>query len=154
MNTMKNFNTIDEILDFAIGEEQAAVDFYSELSESSKSEDMKSVFIEFAGEEIRHKQRLRKIKEEGIFTMETVKVTDLMISDYLVNVKPTPSMTYEEALILAMKKEKAAFKLYSALAEKAPNEGLKNVFLGLAMEESKHKLRFEVEYDEFVLREN
>ena len=63
-------------------------------------------------------------------------------------------MTYEEALILAMKKEKAAFKLYSALAEKAPNEGLKNVFLGLAMEESKHKLRFEVEYDEFVLREN
>lgn len=152
--TMKNFNTIDEILDFAIGEEQAAVDFYSELSESSKSEDMKLVFIDFAQEEIKHKQRLLKIKEEGIFAMETSKVTDLQISDYLVNVKPTPSMTYEEALILAMKKEKAAFKLYSALAEKAPNEGLKNIFLGLAIEESKHKLRFEVEYDEFVLREN
>ena len=151
---MKNFNTIDEILDFAIGEEQGAVDFYSELAETSKSEDMKLVFIDFASEEIKHKQRLLKIKEEGIFTMETSKVTDLQISDYLVNVKPTPNMTYEEALILAMKKEKAAFKLYSALAEKAPNEGLKNVFLGLAMEESKHKLRFEVEYDEFVLREN
>ena len=53
-----------------------------------------------------------------------------------------------------MKKEKAAFKLYSALAEKSPNEGLKNVFLGLAMEESKHKLRFELEYDEYILREN
>ena len=117
---MKNFNTIDEILDFAIGEEQAAVDFYSELSESSKSEDMKQVFVEFAGEEIKHKQRLLKIKEEGIFTLGTAKVTDLQISDYLVNVKPTPNMTYEEALILAMKKEKAAFKLYSALAEKAP----------------------------------
>ena len=115
---MKNFNTIDEILDFAIGEEQAAVDFYSELSESSKSEDMKQVFFEFAGEEIKHKQRLLKIKEEGIFTLETVKVTDLMISDYLVNIKPTPSMTYEEALILAMKKEKAAFKLYSALLKR------------------------------------
>ncbi len=151
---MKNFNTIDEILDFAIGEEQNAVDFYSELSESSKSEDMKQVFLDFAGEEIKHKQRLLKIKEEGIFTMETSKVTDLQISDYLVNIKPSSNMTYEEALILAMKKEKAAFKLYSALSEKAPNEGLKNVFLGLAMEESKHKLRFEVEYDEFVLREN
>ena len=151
---MKNFNTIDEILDFAIGEEQAAVDFYSELAETAKSEDMKLVFIDFAQEEIKHKQRLLKIKEEGIFTMETSKVADLQISDYLVNVKPTPNMTYEEALILAMKKEKAAFKLYSALAEKAPNEGLKNIFLGLAMEESKHKLRFELEYDEFVLREN
>jgi rubrerythrin len=154
MNTMKNFNTIDEILDFAIGEEQAAVDFYSELSATAKSEDMKLVFVDFASEEIKHKQRLLKIKEEGIFTLEATKVIDLQISDYLVNVKPTPSMTYEEALILAMKKEKAAFKLYSALAEKAPNEGLKNIFLGLAMEESKHKLRFEVEYDEYVLKEN
>ncbi len=151
---MKNFNTIDEILDFAISEEQGAVDFYSELSESAKTDDMKQVFLDFAGEEIKHKQRLLKIKEEGIFTLETTKVADLMISDYLVNIKPTPNMTYEEALILAMKKEKAAFKLYSALAERAPNEGLKNVFMGLAMEESKHKLRFEVEYDEFVLREN
>ena len=59
---MKNFNTIDEILDFAIGEEQAAVDFYSELSESSKSEDMRQVFVDFAGEEIKHKQRLLENK--------------------------------------------------------------------------------------------
>jgi rubrerythrin len=151
---MKNFENIDEILDFAINEEQLAVDFYQELSVIAKSEDMKQVFTEFAGEEIKHKQRLLKIREEGIFTMEAEKVADLKISDYMVNVKPTPNMTYEDALILAMKKEKAAFKLYSALAEKAPNEGLKNIFLGLAMEESKHKLRFEVEYDEFVLREN
>lgn len=79
---------------------------------------------------------------------------DLKISDYVVNVKPTPEMTYEEALIVAMKKEKAAFKLYTNLAAKAPNENLKDVFLSLATEESKHKLRFEVEYDDYVLREN
>jgi rubrerythrin len=63
-------------------------------------------------------------------------------------------MTYEEALVVAMKKEKAAFKLYTKLAEKAPTEDLKDVFLSLAAEESKHKLRFEVEYDDYVLREN
>jgi len=28
------------------------------------------------------------------------------------------------------------------------------LFLGLAQEESRHKLRFELEYDEYVLREN
>jgi rubrerythrin len=151
---MKDFNTVEEILDFAIGEEQLAVDFYSELCEVAKTDDMKQVFTDFAAEEIKHKQRLLKIKEEGIFTLEPARVVDLRIADYMVSVKPSSNMTYEEALILAMKKEKAAFKLYSALAEKAPTEGLKNIFLGLAMEESKHKLRFEVEYDEFVLKEN
>lgn len=151
---MKDFNTVEEILDFAIGEEQLAVDFYSELADVAKTGDMKQVFTDFATEEIKHKQRLLQIKEEGIFTMEPARVVDLKIGDYMISVKPSPNMTYEEALILAMKKEKAAFKLYSALAEKAPTEELKNIFLGLAMEESKHKLRFEVEYDEFVLKEN
>jgi len=151
---MKNFEKVNDILDFAINEEQMAVDFYSELAENSKTDDMKLVFTEFAEEEIKHKQRLLKIKEEGFYTLAKEQVADLKISDYMVNVKPSTNMTYEESLILAMKKEKAAFKLYTALADRAPNTQLKNVFLGLAQEESKHKLRFEIEYDEYVLREN
>jgi len=151
---MKQFENVDDILDFAINEEQMAVDFYSELAENAKTDDMKIVFTEFAEEEIKHKMRLMKIKEEGFYTLEKEQVADLKISDYVVNVKPTTNMTYEEALVLAMKKEKSAFKLYLALSERAPNAELKDLFLGLAQEESKHKLRFEIEYDEFVLREN
>ena len=37
---------------------------------------------------------------------------------------------------------------------KVDDAGLQETFLGLAQEEAKHKLRFEVEYDEFVLTEN
>ncbi len=151
---MKEFKSVDDILVFAIDEEQKAVDFYSKLASNARSEEMKDVFTEFAEEEIKHKTRLTKIREEGIFDMPKESVHDLKISDYVVNVKPTPEMTYEEALIVAMKKEKAAFKLYTNLAAKAPNENLKDVFLSLATEESKHKLRFEVEYDDYVLREN
>lgn len=151
---MKEFKSVDDILVFAIDEEQKAVDFYSKLASNARSEEMKDVFTEFAEEEIKHKTRLTKIREEGIFDMPKESVHDLKISDYVVNVKPTPEMTYEEALIVAMKKEKAAFKLYTNLAAKAPNENLKDVFLSLAAEESKHKLRFEVEYDDYVLREN
>ena len=76
------------------------------------------------------------------------------MSDYLVDVQPKPNMPYEDALILAMKREKNAFKLYMDLAEVAPNDSLQKIFTSLALEESKHKLRFELEYDEFVLREN
>lgn len=63
-------------------------------------------------------------------------------------------MTYQDALVLAMKKEKSAFKLYMNLSNKIANKELKDLFLMLAMEESKHKLRFEIEYDENVLKEN
>ena len=63
-------------------------------------------------------------------------------------------MTYQDALILAMNKEKSAFRLYLNLSERAPNQETKDLFMSLAQEESKHKLRFEIEYDDFIYREN
>ncbi|MCX6272018.1 MAG: ferritin family protein [Bacteroidetes bacterium] len=151
---MKEFTSINDILDFAIQAEQEAVDFYSMLSLNTSNQEMVDVFRQFAKEEMGHKARLLKIKEEGIITMDVASVQDLKIGDYLVDIQPTPDMGYQETLIVAMKKEKAAFKLYSNLAEKTPVPEIRNVFLSLAMEESKHKLRFELEYDEFILREN
>lgn len=151
---MKNFESINEILDFAIQQEQEAVDFYLQLAEQMKNPLMKETFQEFAQEEVSHKAKLQKIKEEGNFELPAENVLDMKISDYVVNANPSPKMEYRDALILAMKKEKAAFKLYTSLAQRAPSEAIKNLFLGLAQEESKHKLRFELEYDEFVMREN
>jgi len=151
---MKEFKHVDEILVFAIEQEQKAVEFYTGLAKESHSEEMKKVFLEFAGEEIKHKQRLTRIREEGVFSMPKQQVIDLKIGDYMVDVKASGKLSYEEALVLAMKREKAAFKLYTVLAERAPNDELKEIFETLAMEESRHKLRFELEYDEYVLREN
>lgn len=151
---MKDFKSIDDILDFAIDNEQKAVDFYTELAGTSENEEMKAVFTQFAKEEMGHKARLKKVKEEGAFTLKEESVMDLKMSEYLEDVEPRPNMSYEEALVLAMKREKNAFKLYTNLAEKAPNSDLKKIFQSLATEESKHKLRFEIEYDEVVMREN
>lgn len=151
---MKEFNSINDILDFAIDAEQDAVDFYNHLAEVAKTKDMKVVFTEFAQEEIGHKTRLVKIKNEGVFTLEKKDITDLKIADYIVSKVNTTDMSYQDALVLAMKKEKSAFKLYLELSNRAKDTQMKNLFLSLAQEESKHKLRFELEYDEFVLREN
>jgi rubrerythrin len=151
---MKEFTSINEILDFAIGEEQAAVDFYLHLASQSKSGETKKIFEEYAREEMRHKSNLMTIRENGTFVLPDVKVRDLKIAEYLVDVKPSANMSYQDALILAMKKEKAAFRMYSKLAEKAEDPEVRVLFQTLAMEESKHKLAFEVEYDEFILKEN
>lgn len=151
---MKKFESINDILDFAINEEQVAIDLYTTLAENAKTDDIKQVFMEFVGEEIKHKVKLIKVKEEGTFPIDASKIVDLKISDYMMDVKFHPEMKYEDALIFAMKKEKAAFKLYNTLADRAPNAEIKSLFDQLALEESKHKLRFEIEYDEYVLREN
>jgi len=151
---MKDFNSINEILDFAIDNEQKAVDFYVKLASRFQEKSMKKAFEDFAKEEMGHKARLTRIKEKGLFEMKEEEVMDLKIADYVIRTEPTDNMSYEDALKLAMKREKAAYRLYLKLSEKAPNADMKNLFEGLAQEEAKHKLRFEVEYDEFVYREN
>jgi rubrerythrin len=56
-------------------------------------------------------------------------------------------MSYIDLLVLAIKKEEAARKLYTDLATIAKEQKLRDIFLKLAQEEANHKLRFEIEYD-------
>lgn len=151
---MKEFKSVDDILDFAINEEEEAHQFYTELAGKMDKPWMKELFLDFAKEEAGHKEKLLAIKEGKFLMPSAEKVTDLKIGDYLVDVEPKKNMDYQEALVLAMKKEKAAFRLYTNLADKADNKDLKNTFLALAQEEAKHKLRFEIEYDDNILAWN
>lgn len=151
---MSNFKNVNEILDMAIAAEQEAYEFYTKLALQSKSDAMRIVFEQFAKEEEGHKLKISRIKETGTYNLANEKVTDLKIADYIVDIEVRPNMSYQEILVVAMKKEKAAFRLYMDLSEKAPNADMKNLFMLLAQEESRHKLRFELEYDEYVLREN
>lgn len=151
---MEEFKSINDVLDFAISSEQEAVDFYTDLAENASSKEMENIFKQFAKEEMGHKSRIMNIKDTGAYKAPKGDITDLKIADYTVDVIPKPNMRYDEALVVAMKKEKAAFKLYNDLANKAQTQEMKDLFQSLAQEESKHKLRFEIEYDEYVMREN
>jgi rubrerythrin len=151
---MKQFSSVDEILDFAISEEEAAATFYNELAGKLDRPWMKKIFEDFAKEEQGHKAKLEGVKKGGGAGLPAGKVLDLKIGEYLVEAEPTPNMEYQDALILAMKKEKAAFRMYTDLASVAEDAALQGLLQGLAQEEAKHKLRFEVEYDEQVLTEN
>ena len=121
---MSTFPNVDEILDFAIDGEQSAVDLYTGLAAEAKNPTIKKA------------------------------VQDLKIADYTVEEEPGPDADYQTVLIFAMKKEKAAFKLYTDLAGRVDDAGVRDLLLGLAQEEAKHKLRFEIEYDDNILVEN
>lgn len=151
---MGGFKTVDEILDFAISAEENAMAFYTRLAGKMKEPWMSDLFIGFAEEEKTHKATLLDVKEgKGLKPVEG-KIQDLKIADYVADVEARPDMNFQEALILAMKKEKKAFKLYTDLAEIAESEELKQTFTALAQEEAKHKLRIEITYDDQILSDN
>lgn len=147
-------NSVEEILDYAIAREQEAVDFYLALAKRGSKSGMKDLLMEFSQEEARHKAKLLAVKEGQKLLSAEQKVADLKISDYLVEVEASDDLDLQDALILAMQREKAAFRLYNDLAARVDDAELRELFLGLAQEEAKHKLYFETEYDERMLRDN
>ena len=147
-------SSVDEILDFAIAAEDHAAKFYTDLANKMGREPMKAVFLGFAEEEKGHKAKLVAVKDGKLMLPAEQRVLDLKIGDHLEEVVPSADLDYQDALILAMKAEKAAFKLYNDLASATDDPGLKAMLLGLAQEEAKHKLRFEIEYDDEILRQN
>ena len=151
---MEVFGSVDEVLDFAIEKEQEASDFYTDLADKMEKPWMAQIFRDFAKEEQGHKAKLTAIKGDKSLAPAAKKVADLKIGDYLIDVEPEPNMDYQDALIVAMKSEKAAFRLYTDLAASTEDAALQGTFLALAQEEAKHKLRFELEYDDHVLQEN
>ena len=79
---------------------------------------------------------------------------NLKISEYMVEVVAAADMSFQDALILAMKREQAATALYTNLAQTVEEASLQDLFSQLAKEESAHKARFENLYEENFMSEN
>ena len=151
---MGRFKSVTEALDFAISEEQGAAVFYTMLAREARSADMRLVFELFAREECAHKTKLEGVKEGKSLLEASDRVTELLVTDYRVDRESTRADTYQGALLLAMQKEKAAYRMYNDLAQATNVQTLQHLFRGLAQEEANHQLRFELEYDACITPEN
>lgn len=151
---MKQFLSVDDILDFAISEEEAAAEFYRRLARTVSTPAMQQVFEEFAMEEVVHKQKLLLVKEQKLLLPAEDTIMTLWKEKSVVGSASEDALEYRQALQLAIDKEKAAFKMYHELAEVADATSLKSLFMSLSAEEAKHKVRFELEYDEQFLTDD
>jgi len=147
--TKEKFN---EVIDFAINGEKEAIKFYQDLQEKVKFQAQIEMLKEFEDMEKGHVVILENIRNKGFKEIEIKEVTDLHIGDYIVGVEPSENMNYQDILIIAMKKEEKANKLYTEMANNFP--GTERLFRRLAAEEAEHKLKFEKLYDDEILKEN
>lgn len=144
----------EQIIEFCINLEKEAVEFYQSLAEGAKDEGSKARYVELSQMEQGHIQKLEGLDEETFFESTPQKVIDLKTTDYLVDVEPGKSLTTQEVLILAAKREKATRDLYELLAEKYAEEPfLEQFFTMMAEEEARHKHDLEQEYERGILGE-
>ena len=146
------FGSVDEILNYAIDREKEAVEFYASLADQATRASLKETFARFAKEEGKHVTLLSDISgnKEKIDAYEFKKITDLKISDYMVEVEYEEGMPMPEILKIAMKREEKAVKLYGDMADQTDHVDAKKVFQILVQEESKHKLALESMYDDYL----
>lgn len=144
-----------EIVEFAINKEQEAVDFYSGLAGRTQSPAGKILFKELADMEKGHKTKLQQLDRAYFSSKELKPPEDLKIADYTVDVQLDPDSSYQDIVLYAAKREKAAFDLYNDLAHMyRADPDIKRMFDVLAQEEAYHKLKLEREYDENVYKED
>jgi rubrerythrin len=150
------FEHLEAILDFAIEKEIEAADFYTNLSKETTFSGSAKMFAEFATEERKHQKMLEDFKSQGFATAvagyKFEWITDIKRSDYVVELEYTPGLGYNEILILAMKREEAALKLYNEFLIQADSAEGKNLFKVLCQEEAKHKLALETMYDDYMAK--
>ena len=146
--------TFEKIISFAIEKEDEAAKLYKDLSGRVQKPNAKVMFDELAAEDVKHGELLKGMIEKSIPDLPSEKVTDLKISDYLVDVSFKPDMDYQDILIMAMKREESAVKLYSDMASRIQEAKIKDLLKFMSQQEAKHKLRLETEYDSNILAED
>lgn len=144
-------NTFEQTIGFAKQKEDGAIHFYESASQVAKNPSSKVMLREMADEERKHLKMLEGLSEADIESFPVEKIPDLKISQYTQDVPFSPDLEYRQLLIVAMKKEEAAHRLYSDMARMAGDPKLAKLFDVLAQEEAKHKLKLESEYDDHVL---
>lgn len=150
------FKNLDDIIAFAIEKEKEAAEFYDTASLEESMSGKKDMLKEFAAEERKHQRLLEKFKTEGIDqSLDEYKlkwITDIKRSDYVDDIEYRKGMPYNDMLLLAMKREEKALKLYNTLLEQTEEPDAQKMFKILCQEEAKHKLTLETMYDDFMAK--
>jgi rubrerythrin len=151
-----HFKDLDDIIDFAIEKEKEAAEFYLNVSKQEQFSGKKQMLEEFSAQERKHQTLLEDLKAGNVGKKlddyPFKWITDIKRSDYVDEVKYHPGMGYNELLMLAMKREEAALKLYNEILANAQTEEQKKVFKMLCQEEAKHKLSLETMYDDYMAK--
>lgn len=151
-------NPLQSVIRTAIQREIDANTLYNNAAKLATTPHGRDLLLDMAAQELGHRNRLEAMLKGDVFKVLSRKqqkqVVDLKITDYLVEEPLSADSDLQNILIVAGKREKGSFELYSAMARVAGDPEIVKLFEFLANEEMTHKRRVEMMYDELVYQDN
>jgi rubrerythrin len=144
---------IEEIINFAVDKERESIRFYEDLARKMENPVLKETILSMADQERKHEKILKNLNPKGIQSPPGPGQADMKLADYVIDVEPSRDMSYQEILIIAMKREEKSYALYSDLETRAADSATRKIFTLLKGEELRHKATLEKEYEGRVLWE-
>jgi len=141
------------IIKQAIANEVEAKKFYEDAADTLKDPYLKKLFASLAEEEKKHRDILT-----GIYASDTIdryfsETRDYKVAETVDEPELSMDMKPADAFALAMKKEEAAMKQYTDMANMCDDADKRQVFLDLAAMERDHKLRMETAFTDIAYPE-
>lgn len=151
------FESIHDILEFAISKEQASVQFYKDLASQMSDQATRALFETLVRNEQTHIQALYlEINKLGhtVKPEEQAPASVYLWEERLELDDQARNMNFVDALVLAIQKERAAFRLYAQILGSTQNEQFAKTLMDLAEEEMRHVLQLEREYEVVTYRKD
>jgi rubrerythrin len=154
---MEQYDSIESILTRAIALEEEAYNLYANAARATKSDPIRARLEELAEIELSHKAKLQEVMSGNvrwaIRRSRAEPVTDLRLSDHLVSGSLAPDADFQDVLLFAARRERAAYDFYVAMGELVAEPLHKSLFEMLATEELRHKNIIERTYEEVVYQD-
>jgi rubrerythrin len=145
--------TIKKILQMGAEMELESFTLYTKLAEKSDYPGAKRLLKKLADEEERHRAYfLKGLENPDYIEVRTLdeNVSDLKITDRLINIPLDPKADFPQILKFAAQREKAAYDFYIQVAEIFKGTAWGKIVHIFAKEELNHKKLLEEEYDEIT----
>ena len=140
--------SLADLIDIAIGREEAAYDFYMDILNKVKDRGVRDTLEWIAKEEKKHKKFLVSFRD-GNYNSDTFRKKEVKyykIAEHQMEPDPKSDMKNEEIYIVAAHRELKSHEFYSDIADQQPEGETKDILRKMAQEELNHKEKMEYLY--------
>ena len=156
MPSSQQFGSLEAILDFAIARERQAQEMYVAYSRATDRRSFGQLLLTMADMEKEHERRLAELRGKRAWApaFSGAGSERFTLEEPFKEVPFSPEMEYGDFLVLVIRKEEEAGRLYLRLEGLASSAEARTLFRHLAAEEKKHRDWAQEAYDRDVRRDN
>ena len=142
-----------KILSLAINREVESYTFYRGIADVVKDANLKKIFTELAGDEVKHRETLQGFMAMPPKSLKFDASRDYKVAESVKTPDLSPNLKPIDGLVIAIKKELEAMQMYTQLATRSTDAETKKIFTELATMERGHKSRLEDIYTNMAFPE-